>query len=230
MAAVEPLLVLNTALSPNFTCVIRDGKTAGLQISSAETSFSIEGMDLMIKAMEEGDTPLSAISGFIFVIGPGSFTGIRTGLSMLKGMAFGRPVNAAGVSALRILASPFFGSGRAVCPVLDARMNQIYAALFSGNGRRLQPDQAIEPALFAERLEGNVLFAGADARKFEQDLVTEKVSSSEFKPLTLEQIVNGTVQEGLEMFRMGEVVPVREMTPLYLRKSYAEIKSDKTNA
>ncbi len=183
---------------------------------------------MLSSVLDEADVTLDFIAGFIFMVGPGSFTGIRTGLSMLKGMAFGRSTSGVELSSLRVLSAPFFGLNKKVCPILDARMNQIYTALFDSSGRMLQPDHAAFPGEFSECLDGDIILVGNDAPNFEKSMITGKVTSFEYKSPTSEQIIEHSIIEGTAMFEKGGFIPVSEMKPLYLRKSYAEIKSSIT--
>ena len=62
--------------------------------------------------------------------GPGSFTGVRIGVSTIKGLGFGRNIPCIGVSTLEALAYNLIGMDGLICPVMNARRNQVYNALF----------------------------------------------------------------------------------------------------
>lgn len=88
--------------------------------------------------------------------GPGSFTGVRIGVSLVKGLAFNRNIKCAGVSTLEALARNIEGFDGIYCPVMDARNNQVYNALFeyeNGALKRLTPDRAIAAADLRAELE-----------------------------------------------------------------------------
>ena len=96
------------------------------------------------------DIELFAVSN-----GPGSFTGVRIGCATIKGLAFGRNVPCIGVSTLEALAYNLRGSDGIICPVMNARRNQVYNALFRvehGKIERLCPDRAISLADLAAEL------------------------------------------------------------------------------
>ena len=88
--------------------------------------------------------------------GPGSFTGVRIGVSILKGLASGKGIPCVGVSTLEALAENLPYSDGLLCPVMDARRNQVYTALFyrDANGRvtRITPDRLITVSELTEEL------------------------------------------------------------------------------
>lgn len=91
-------------------------------------------------------TELSDVDMFAVSDGPGSFTGIRIGISLIKGLAFGSGKPCIGVPTLEALAYNLTGSEGLICPVMDARRDQVYNALFSmksGIPSRLCEDRLI---------------------------------------------------------------------------------------
>ena len=89
---------------------------------------------------------ISEIDLFAVSVGPGSFTGIRIGVSTLKGLAFGTKKPCVGVSTLEAMAYNLYIPNGLICPVMNARRKQVYTALFrESNGKieRLMPDSAI---------------------------------------------------------------------------------------
>lgn len=95
------------------------------------------------------------IDMFVCSAGPGSFTGVRIGAAVLKGLAFGRNKPCIGVSALEALAYNFVGIDGLICPCMDARRSQLYNALFESRGgriTRLCEDRVISAAGLSEEL------------------------------------------------------------------------------
>lgn len=84
------------------------------------------------RLLEKAKLSISDIDIFAVSAGPGSFTGVRIGVSLIKGLAFGRNVPCVGVSSLEALSRNADGiGGRFIaCPVMDARRNQLYNAFF----------------------------------------------------------------------------------------------------
>lgn len=97
---------------------------------------------------------LSDIDAFAVSVGPGSFTGLRIGVSAIKGMAYGLNKPCRAVSTLLGLAYNFTVTDCILCAVMDARCNQVYNALFEikdGRVSRITEDRALFiPELLAE--------------------------------------------------------------------------------
>ncbi len=101
-------------------------------------------------ALTEDDIDL-----FACTVGPGSFTGVRIGTSLIKGLAFGRGRPCAAVSSLEALAESLSPLPGLLCPLMDARRAQVYNALFryeDGTLRRLTPDRALAVKTLAEEI------------------------------------------------------------------------------
>ena len=95
--------------------------------------------------------------------GPGSYTGLRVGVSTAKGLAFGAGLPLIAIGSLDILAQAAIDGNHTVIPMIDARRMEVYTAVFSPDGEQLSPVEAkiIGPDSFAEYLEkGPVLFIG----------------------------------------------------------------------
>ncbi len=137
---------------------LTDGKTLiGSTVINAGKSHSellLPAIESLIKAsgLNFSDIDLFACSS-----GPGSFTGVRIGVSTVKGLAFGYGKPCIGVSATEALAYNYIGFNGLICPCMDARRSQLYNALFlSENGTitRLTPDRTIPASELATELLG----------------------------------------------------------------------------
>ena len=176
--------------------------------------------------MTNGDVDLYAVSS-----GPGSFTGVRIGVATVKGLAFASGTPCVGVSSLAAMAEGFADCDCLICPVINARRNQVYTALFRTEGgkvRRLTEDDTVALDALDElisKYDGDVYFVG-DA----YDLAQSAVSSERVKTTP----IGARYQSGASAAFLGERL-YREatgagreaMTPealsvIYLRKPQAE--------
>ena len=102
--------------------------------------------------------------------GPGSYTGLRVGVSTAKGLCFGAGVPLLGIDTLQILACQAVGRFDCIVAMLDARRMEVYAASFDGNGVKQGATEAVilnEDSYRQELEEGSVLFIGTGIEKFQ---------------------------------------------------------------
>lgn len=104
-------------------------------------------MAVIDRALAEAGRSLDDIDRIAVVIGPGSFTGIRVGVSAARGLALALAVEAVGVTTLEILAAAYRDQhpGRSVMAAMDAKRNEIYAQVFSPDGGPLGEPSALSP-------------------------------------------------------------------------------------
>ena len=178
-----------------------------------------------IKELLELD--LSQIDYIACAAGPGSFTGLRIGASTAKGLALGLKVPVVPVPTLEALAYNVFGTPHIVCPIMDARRNQVYTAFYRWEGETLVPlcpdravamEQVIDEALAFHQ---PVIFLGdgvpvhAEALRAHREFLLAPVSASRQRAACVGAAA-------LVRIARGQVVPGEEFVPEYLRKSQAE--------
>ncbi|MBQ7380285.1 MAG: tRNA (adenosine(37)-N6)-threonylcarbamoyltransferase complex dimerization subunit type 1 TsaB [Clostridia bacterium] len=158
--------------------------------------------------------------------GPGSFTGVRIGISTVKGLAFGKNIPCAGVSTLEALAYNLRYCNGIICPVMNARRAQVYNALFSckdGVLTRLCPDRAISIAELDEELAAmdQPVYLVGDG----YDITLEGFFKTTVMPVPEEmrsQSGYSVALCGLTAYKNGAYTDDTTLAPVYLRPSQAE--------
>ena len=166
------ILMIDTSGPACGVAVMKDGQiVCELQLTSGKT-HSQRVMPMVDQALEMCEMTVSDIDLFGAVAGPGSFTGVRIGVSSVKALAHAADKPCIGVDALEALAANVTGFDGVICPILDARAQQVYGAMFEAGMPpvRLMDDEAEKLTLFLDRVEAtgrDALFLGDGAPAFE---------------------------------------------------------------
>jgi len=225
------LLAVDTSTWTGGIAVLKDDTViAEIQVTTAKTHAK-RLMVVIDCALKMADMDLKAVDAFAVTIGPGSFTGLRIGVSAVKGLAFAMGCSVTGVSTLDVLVSQFPWYPDLICPMLDARRGQIYTALYSwdpgGRWRKVAKDCAVDPETWLSRIVRPCLFVG-DGSVVYQHMIEKRVGPlARFVPPYLNGIRASVVAHvGAEQIGKGNTVDVASLAPNYIRKSEAEIKRD----
>jgi tRNA threonylcarbamoyladenosine biosynthesis protein TsaB len=187
-------------------------------------------LPMAIEAMKEAGTSIDEIGLFTCTVGPGSFTGVRIGTAVIKGLAFGRSIPCVPVSTLESLAENLFPLDGIYCPLMDARRDQVYNALFEARDgllTRLCEDRAIslselEKELTEKYSDRKIRFSG-DGYEVAMRFFENSALKIEKTPYTLiEQNAVSTAVCAYRKYLSGDFVSDSEFFPTYLRMPSAE--------
>ena len=162
-------------------------------------------------------------------VGPGSFTGVRIGVALVKGIAFGRDIPCVAVSTLDELAENLAGLDGIIVPCMDARRQQVYTATYKAEGGKLEKvtaDRAIAISELAEELrayEGTPIYLvgdGYDVAK--RGLEAAGISIKETPALLITQNAYSVAVIANRKYEAGEYTTDLEIAPTYLRMPQAE--------
>jgi len=164
---------------------------------------------------------------FALAIGPGSFTSLRVGLATIKGLCLATGAAVVAVPTLDALARAFSGSRWRVCPMLDARMGEVYGAVYEWHKdgfSKLTPDRV---AIVEDLLDGYrdepILCFGSGAELYRARIETVLGDNCRFvdESLGLPR-ASRVAMAASERLDRGETEHVDRLEPVYLRKSEAE--------
>lgn len=138
------LLAIDTSGPVCGVAVMKDGVLCYEAVAMNKLTHSVSMMPMVEEALNKSSTLISEIDLYATVTGPGSFTGVRIGVSAVKGMAHGAGKPCIAVNALEALARGIGLSDALLCPIQDARAGQVYGAVFAPGmpPRRLCDDMA----------------------------------------------------------------------------------------
>jgi tRNA threonylcarbamoyladenosine biosynthesis protein TsaB len=188
-------------------------------------------MTCIDRLLTDAKVDLGEVEGFSITLGPGSFTGLRIGISTVKGLAFatGRPV--VGVSTLHALALNVCDSADEICPILDARKKEVYTARFRADTphrmKRLTPDRVISPQDLVREIHGPVTFLGDGLEVYGGFLKRKLGRRASFVAPELDYVHGAVVARlGIRLIMKGKTLDLARLVPHYIRRSEAEIKRE----
>lgn len=170
----------------------------------------------------------SDIELFATSVGPGSFTGVRIGVSLIKGLAFGKNLPCIEVSTLEALAENLSGIRGLIVPCMDARRQQVYSASFISDGgelKRLCKDRAIALTDLADELrtcDEDIWLVGDGYRVAKAALEKTGVSTMKTPELLVLESAVSVAKVALKKYKKGEFVSDSALSPVYLRLPQAE--------
>lgn len=188
-------------------------------------------MAAIASVLDRAGLALSAIDAFAVTQGPGSFTGLRIGISTVKGLAVATGKPMVGVSTLAALAHQAEGDERLICPLIDARRNELYWALYqrSNTGLKRCWPETVGPAdQIPAQIKAPCRFIGNGVPLYQgqlQDQISAPVQWASPQQGRIQPAV--VARMGWEKLSAGSVEDVIAFGPVYLRKSDAEISRNK---
>jgi tRNA threonylcarbamoyladenosine biosynthesis protein TsaB len=156
------------------------------------------------------------VEGFAVTTGPGSFTGLRVGLSTVQGLALasGRPC--VGLSALDVLAFRVAGEARAIVAMMDAYRGEVYGAVYDGDGRPAGPAAVERPEALVARAPEEAAFFGDGAVRHRA--LVRSLRPRAVLPARSLFLAGSLAAMSAPAFARGEGVAPGELRPLYLRE------------
>jgi tRNA threonylcarbamoyladenosine biosynthesis protein TsaB len=218
------VLAVDTTSERESIALIEDGVLHGEVRLRAAEGHSRQLLPAIAFVLDAAGLAAAEIDGYAVTVGPGSFTGLRVGLSTVQGLALagGRPC--LGLSTLDVLAALVTGEAATLVPMVDAgRAQQVFAALYDAEARRLEDPQAEAPESLAQRVPGPVAFVGDGADRYRAEIRARRPDAL-FPRRSL--YLAGTLARIAEpRLAAGEGTPPGALRPLYLRAADIRLAS-----
>lgn len=223
------ILAIESSASAASVAIAKDGALIAQYFQNNRQTHSRTILPMLRSMLEDCGWSLNDMDAIAVAAGPGSFTGLRIGISIAKGLAWQGGKLCCGVSTLEAMAHLLSHlDGAVICPVMDARRGQVYNGLFAcenGTIRRLCPDRAIDLAEWLEevkQIKKQKILIGDGARLC-YTYAEERGECLELPPAHLQmQTAWGVACAAQRMAEAGQLVSPEQLQPSYLRLSQAE--------
>jgi tRNA threonylcarbamoyladenosine biosynthesis protein TsaB len=221
------VLALDTATRSCSVAVAIDDQPVSEVSALSKRTHSVHIMGMIREALALAELGLSEIDGFAVAIGPGSFTGLRIGISTAKGLAFAAGKPCVGVSSLEALASVCLPCPDRICVLMDARKGDVYTAVYQDAGGRLErvgEERVVPPEIILRTIASPHLFVGEAAALYEEKIRMIVAENARWAPRDRHFPKASTVAWlAREPLAQATADGVDRLVPRYLRQSDAEL-------
>lgn len=227
------LLALDTATEVCGVALAVDGKVQVKLSLDHGYTHAKSIMDAVGALLSLAGLNVQSVDAFAATKGPGSFTGLRIGISTIKGlaMAVGKPL--VGVSSLAVLAHQASSTHELVCPMLDARRKEVYWSLYRHENQSLvalEPEHVGPAESVPAHIHGPCLFIGSGARVYQEVLQKQLAHPAQWVPQVHDALDPGFLAVlAWRKIQEGQMDDVKTFAPHYLRRSDAEMSCTRPN-
>ncbi len=217
------VLAMDTSSVNATVAVCNENKILGEYTISSERAHSQMIMPMLDNMLSSLSMSVKDVDVFAVCLGPGSFTGVRIGMAAMKTLAqtLSKPI--IGISATESVAASFPICDKYICPIFDARRNDVYNALYL-NGEKLIGDRIIDfDELIRELGDKEVVFTGDAVLKYRQVIEDLDNPKWHIAPMNLSmQRASSLAFVAMERAKKNEFDNLYELLPIYIRLSQAE--------
>lgn len=221
------ILAVDTATkSCSVAIVDKESLLAEITVVNEQT-HSKHLLEMVRLVVKHSGLNLSDLNGYAVTRGPGSFTGLRIGISSVKGFAAAHGMPIAGVSSLDALARQVFFSPYLICSLIDARRDEVYSSRYrykDGNLKKEGKEQAVSPEDALDEINEPCIFVGSGAVLYRK-VIKDKLGGYAYFAQAYESTIRASTVASLSMdrFESDDTDDVETFVPNYIRKSDAQL-------
>ncbi len=221
------ILALSTTSSSGSIAIYNDDHISYINHLDIKITHSERLLPQIDAGLKNSKIEISDIDLVVIANGPGSFTGIRIGLATAKGICMALNIPLLPINTLELLANNIAPSNRNILALIDARMNEVYAALYSPDLEILIPGTNAKPADIFKLIKYPFIVVGDGSKEFKKDIIESGIDHT----FCMEH-QNIPLASTLISIALKRKVPeydfenISELEPFYLRKSQAELVRD----
>ena len=213
------ILAIDTATNSGGVALSSNSEVIALTMVKTPLHYSERILHLVDFLLQQHDLTLAEIDCFAVATGPGSFTGVRIGLATVKSFCQALDKPAVGISTLESLAYRFRWIQPRVAPMIDARRQQIYGALYRIEGPLIQMEKTEEVMPPGEWLKGlplhNCVFVGDGAQLYKNTILAAYDGARILD--TDNRLVEQLCQLAYQRFTQGNILTAHQLEANYVR-------------
>ncbi len=227
------LLGLDSSTPKGSVALLENTQILAEAVVDESSTYSNKLLALVDRVLSQSGTSLNEVDGWCVTTGPGSFTGLRVGVSLIKGLVLATEKPFVGIDTLEAVAPLAGPVTQPVCTILDARKKEVYAAFFlyrDGRMHRQGPDVAVLPEQLCEEVEEPTVFLGSGLAPY-GELLKRKLGSRYLLPENppQETVAASAVRLAQRDFHLKKSFNLNQLTIKYVRKSEAELNFPAAN-
>lgn len=224
------ILSIDSATPVAAVAVVKDGVLLAEEMLNIGNTHSTQLMPMVAHVLEQSNIAISEVTAVAVSQGPGSFTGLRIGMATAKGLAQGSGCKLVAVPTLDVLAENMWGYEGLVCPILNAKKNEVYAAIYHFDGEKMvrrSEYMAIAPLDLAESLKTsseNICFLGDGVPVYKDILQSNLAQRAKFAPM--DKLLSRGAALAMAAYQKAEKAEFAELfttLPIYIRKCEAQV-------
>ncbi|WP_175986497.1 tRNA (adenosine(37)-N6)-threonylcarbamoyltransferase complex dimerization subunit type 1 TsaB [Bacillus sp. Marseille-Q1617] len=221
------ILSIDTSNYPLGVALIEEGKVVGEYITNFKRNHSVRAMPAVEQLLKECETEPKELTKIVVANGPGSYTGVRIGVTLAKTLAWSLNIPLIPVSSLAVLAASGRNFTGYIAPIFDARRGQVYTGLYKFDGDRItqvEEDRNVLLTDWANKLkeyDGEILFIGNDVSIHEEMIKEVLGDQARIAPFVSH---NPRPSELAFIGAELEEHTAHEVVPNYIRLAEAEVK------
>lgn len=218
------IIGLDTTSQSGSVSLINENKVLGeclFNVGPRHSENIVSSLEWLLETLNMSKKEIHAVA---VSVGPGSFTSVRVGVTIAKSLAYSLKARIVGVSSLEVLAMNIARTDFNICPLLDAKREEVYSAVYKYNENKLMSvrEEKVEPisSLLGD-IDGPVIFLGDGAEKYKDELLKINnclIASESFGILHS----SNCALLGSAKIISGEADDAIELVPNYLRKTDVE--------
>jgi len=215
------ILLIETSTSVLSVALAQDGTVVSERVCTEPRMQASLTAPLVKEVLDQAGLTAKDCDAVCVSSGPGSYTGLRVGVSTAKGLAFGANIPLLSMCTLDILVDSIEDRPSFIVPMIDARRMEVYTAVYNADGKRLTEVEAkvVDPDSFAEYLaQGEVLFVGDGALKCKDVIGHPNARFQEAFPLARDM-----AKGAQKAFEEGKFENLAYFEPFYLKDFIATV-------